>query len=269
MIGTLKEIILKRKLILELAKSDFRKQFAGSYFGLAWMFIQPLVTVLIYILIFGLGFRSPSPIDGVPYALWLIPGIVPWFFFSDAMNNGTRCLQEYSYLVKKVVFQVEILPVVKLVSNMIVHGIFVIIMFIAFICYGVFPTLYWIQLIYYSLATFLFSLGLVYFTSAVNVFFKDMSQLVGILLQFGMWMVPIMWNESMFSGKSIYPLIVNVVKFNPVFYLVNGYRDSMVMGNWFFERPVQTLYFWGVVLVTFFIGNKMFKRMRPHFSDVL
>ena len=110
------EIIRKRKLIWDLSKADFRKRFVGSYFGIVWMFIQPMVTVLIYFFVFQIGLKSVPPVPGVPYVLWLIPGIVPWFFFSEALNNLTGCLQEYHYLVKKVVFQVEILPIIKLLS---------------------------------------------------------------------------------------------------------------------------------------------------------
>ena len=127
-VSLLKEIITKRKLIWDLGKADFRKRFVGSYFGIVWMFIQPIVTVVIYAVIFGIGFKSPPPVPGVSYVAWLVPGIVPWFFFSEALNTGTGCLQEYSYLVKKVVFKVEILPIIKLISCLLVHAFFVLIM---------------------------------------------------------------------------------------------------------------------------------------------
>ena len=123
-ISLMKEIVRKRKLIWDLAKADFRKRFVGSYFGIVWMLVQPIVTVLIYFFIFQVGFKSVPPVPGVPYVLWLIPGIVPWFFYSEALNCVTGCLQEYSYLVKKVVFQVEILPIIKLISCMLVHAFF-------------------------------------------------------------------------------------------------------------------------------------------------
>ena len=119
----LKELVAKRKLIWELSKADFRKRFVGSYFGVVWMFIQPIVTVLIYWLIFGpIGFKSAPPVPNASYVQWLVPGIAPWFFFSEALNCGTGCLQEYNYLVKKVVFKVEILPVIKLISCLFVHA---------------------------------------------------------------------------------------------------------------------------------------------------
>ena len=164
-ISLIGEIIKRRKLIWDLSKADFRKRFVGSYFGVVWMFVQPIVTVLIYFCIFQLGFKSVPPVPGVPYVLWLVPGIVPWFFFSEALNTVTGCLQEYSYLVKKVVFQVEVLPVIKLISSLIVHCFFVAIMIVMALCYGRMPMATWIQVIYYSFAASMLALGIGYFVA--------------------------------------------------------------------------------------------------------
>ena len=133
-----REIIEKRKLIWDLGKADFRKRFVGSYFGIVWMFIQPIVTIAIYAIIFGpAGFRTPPPVPGASYVAWLVAGIVPWFFYSEVLNTVTNCLQEYSYLVKKVVFKVEILPIIKLMSCLMVHGFFVLIMLGLYLVTGV------------------------------------------------------------------------------------------------------------------------------------
>ena len=245
----LKELVAKRKLIWELSKADFRKRFVGSYFGVVWMFIQPIVTVLIYWLIFGpIGFKSAPPVPNASYVQWLVPGIASWFFFSEALNCGTGCLQEYNYLVKKVVFKVEILPVIKLISCLFVHVFFVAIMFIVFLVSGKRP--------------------LTYLTSAIQVFFKDMAQIVSICLQFGMWLTPIMYSEQLFLDKGL-TMAPMILKLNPFYYIAAGYRDSMLTGDWFFMRPTLTVYFWAVTLITMLVGLKVFKRLRPHFSDVL
>ena len=211
----LKELVAKRKLIWELSKADFRKRFVGSYFGVVWMFIQPIVTVLIYWLIFGpIGFKSAPPVPNASYVQWLIPGIAPWFFFSEALNCGTGCLQEYNYLVKKVVFKVEILPVIKLISCLFVHVFFILIMFFVFLISGKKPELSWIQIIYYSFATSMYALALTYLTSAIQVFFKDMAQIVSICLQFGMWLTPIMYSEQLFLDKGL-TMAPMILKLNP------------------------------------------------------
>ena len=109
------DIIKYSNLTISLAKSDFKKRFVGSYFGIIWMFVQPLATVLVYTLIFQVGFRATPPVKDIPYVLWLIPGIIPWFYFQDSVIQGTNVLYEYNFLVKKLVFDVSMLPVVKII----------------------------------------------------------------------------------------------------------------------------------------------------------
>ena len=264
----LKDIIERRRMILDLAKSDFRKRFVGSYFGIIWMFVQPLVTVAIYAFIFGpYGFKSAPPVPNTSYVIWLIPGLVPWFYYSEAMNTITGVLHEYNYLVKKVVFPVELLPIIKLASCFFVHLCFIVIMVIAYLLSGKLPMISWIQIFYYSFAASMLALGLGYLTSAVNVFFKDMQQIVGIMLQFGIWMCPIMYDETLFTSRA--PWIGTVLKLNPFYYIAAGYRDSMLTGDPFWMRPTLSVYFWVVTLTVFFVGLSFFKRLRPHFSDVL
>ena len=267
-IGNLLHLLIeKRKMILDLAKADFRKRFAGSYFGVVWMFVQPIVTVLIFFFIFQLGMKSVPPVPGTPYVIWLIPGLVPWFFFQEALLGITNDMQEYSYLVKKVVFPVELLPIIKLLSSLMVHLCFLAIMLVVFLIAGVKPQLSWLQIVYYSFATGVLALGIGYFTSAVNVFFRDMAQIVALCLQFGMWLAPIMYWDGMFTDD--HPWLAPVFKLNPFYYIVAGYRDSMLTGNFFFERPMNTLYFWIVTLLILYFGFKVFTKLRPHFSDVL
>lgn len=268
MISLMKEIFKKRKLIWDLAKSDFRKRFVGSYFGVIWMFIQPIATVLVYFFVFQLGLKSTSPVENVAYVIWLVPGIVPWFYFSEALNGISGCLQEYHYLVKKVVFRVEILPVIKLLSCLLVHGFFVLIMLAVCLLYRMTPLLTWIQVVYYTFAASILILGLGFLTSAVQVFFKDMAQIIGICLQFGMWLTPIMYHESLFSDMGMNG-VARMLKLNPFYYITTGYRDSLLTGNWFWERPMLSLYYWAVTITVLLVGLKVFKRLRPHFSDVL
>ena len=262
--GKIKDIVSKRHLIFELAKSDFKKRFVGSYLGLFWMFVQPVVTVFIYYMVFQLGFRS-KPVSEVPYVLWLIAGLVPWFFFNEALMTGTGSLYDYSYLVKKVVFKVSILPLVKVLSAAFVHVIFVMIAVAVYLLYGNMPTIYWIQLPFYSFCTFLLALGLSYMTSAINVFFKDMGQIVGIILQFGMWVTPIMWDMYSLMPEKYWFLL----KINPMFFIVEGYRDCFITKKWFWEHTMTAPYFLICVLVIFALGSLIFKKLKPHFADVL
>ena len=156
---------------------------------------------------------------------------------------------------------------IKLLSCTLVHGFFLLVMFLFYLFSGKMPQITWLQVFYYSFAAAMFGLGLSYFTSAISVFFKDMQQIVAIVLQFGIWMVPIMYDELLFTNKA--PWLKIFFKINPFYYIVAGYRDSMITGNYFFERPGLTLYFWLVTLFLLFVGLRFFRKLRPHFSDVL
>ena len=143
------DLYKNRRLVMKLAKNDFKTRYAGSYFGTFWAFVQPVVTILVYWFVFSVGFRSNTDELGVPFVLYLVAGIVPWFFFSDALSGGSNSLLEYDYLVKKVVFNISVLPVVKIISAAFVHGFFILLAIVLYMCNGRFPDWYYLQIIYY------------------------------------------------------------------------------------------------------------------------
>ncbi len=257
------DTLKSRKLMFELAKKDFRAKYLGSYLGILWAFVQPTITILIFWFVFQVGFKS-VPVDNFPFILWLLCGMVPWFFFSEAINSATNAVIENSYLVKKVVFRVSILPIIKIISSLFIHLFFIVFLFFMFIFYGYKPSIYNFQVIYYLAATVILVLGTSWLTSSLVVFLKDVGQIVGMLLQFGFWMTPIFW-----SLKIVPERYQSILKLNPVYYLVEGYRDSLIYHTWFWEHRYLTLYFWFIAITMFITGAIAFKRLRPHFADVL
>ena len=257
-----------RRLILRLSVNDFKTRYAGSLMGIFWAFVQPVITVLVYWFVFEKGLRAGRQAMGsiqVPFVLFLMSGMVPWFFFSDAWPNGTASLMGYSYLVKKVVFRISILPVVKVVSSIYVHVFFVAVTLLIFWAYGFTPDLYTLQVIYYSFAALVFTVGLSYVTASIVVFFRDLTQIIGILLQVLVWATPIMWNIDMLSPGPVKTLL----QLNPMYYIVSGYRNALINKVWFWETPGRTLYFWGISLCLLCFGMLIFKRLSKHFADVL
>ena len=259
------ELLQNRKLIMNLAKNDFKTKYAGSYLGIVWAFVQPIVTILVYWFVFSVGLKAGNVSD-YPFVLYLVSGIVPWFFFQDALNGGTNALMEYNYLVKKVVFKISVLPIVKMISALFVHAFFVVFSLVLCSLYGYTPSLETLQILYYSFCTFMLTLGLVYATSAIVVFFRDLTQIISIFLQVGVWLTPIMWDVNMLSN---YPWLIKLFKLNPMYYIVTGYRDSMLGHVWFWNHWGWTVYFWIVTVVLFALGSWIFKRLKPHFADVL
>lgn len=259
------ELYENRELIWKLSKNDFKSKYAGSYMGIVWAFVQPVVTVLVYWFVFTIGGRAPSGGSGTyPFVLWLIVGIVPWFFFSDALGQGTSALLSYQFLVKKVVFKISILPIIKIISALFIHIFLVAVTLILLILNGYYPNPYWIQIIYFSFCTFMLVLGMSYITCSIVVFFRDLGQIISIALQVGVWITPIMWNLNQLSRP-----MQMLFKLNPVYYVVDGYRMALLDKMWFWEHFYSTAYFWIFTVVTFLIGALVFKRLKVHFADIL
>lgn len=264
-----RELFQSRELIWKLAKNDFKKRYAGSYLGFLWALVQPVVTVVMYWIVFDKVFQTKgqmvaSGVD-VPYVLFLTAGLVPWFYFSEAVTNGANALLEYSYLVKKVVFKISILPIIKLIAATFIHVFFVIVLLVVAACYGYYPNIYTIQIVYYSLCMFVLVLAVSYCTCAITVFFRDLTQIINIVLQVGMWATPILWNINMLTDDKV----ISLFKLNPLVYIVNGYRSAIYGEEWFFEHFYSSTYFWIFTVTLFCIGSLIFKRLKVHFADVL
>ena len=258
------DIYKDRAMFLTLVRNDFQARFAGSYLGIFWAYIQPVITICLYWFVFQVGLRSGN-VSTHPFILFLVSGLVPWFYFSECWSGATNVLLEYSYLVKKVVFNVGVLPAMKVCSALFAHVFFVAIVMVMCLIYGYGFHLYMLQILYYICAVALLVLGLSYATSAFTVYFRDMSPIVGILLTIGIWLTPIMWNaEAAMSG-----VLLNIFKLNPMYYIVDGFRDSLLNKVWFWEKPVWSIYFWCVTILVYLLGVKLFNRLKVHFPDVL
>lgn len=260
----IREIYDNKTLVWSLAKNDFKTKYAGSYLGIFWAFVNPIVTILIYWFVFEFGLKATAPIEGVPFILWFTAGIIPWFFFSDSVFSATNSFLEYSYLVKKVVFKTSVIPIVKIISAVFIHFVFLSFILIIYGIYGIYPKIGTIQLLYYSGCAFVLSLGITYATSAMVLFFKDLGQIVGIFMQIGMWMTPILWSYTIIPEHLQW-----IAKLNPMFYVVEGYRDVLLNQGWIINNFWGAMYFWGFTTVTFLVGMIIFKKLKPHFSDVL
>ena len=253
----------RRFLIFEMAKRDIGQNQIGSFLGFFWTFINQLVLVCILWLVFSVGFKTPTA-SGAPFVVWLTTGLIIWNAFAETLNGATVVIKSNPHLVKKVLFPLSILPVVKLVAAVIVHMVFIIILIGLILAHGLPWSVYWLQSIYYLVAMMVFVLGLSWITSALFVFIRDVGHVINVLLQIGFWSTPIFWNLQMMPG-GIRPFF----KLNPMYYLVQGYRDSFLHFVPFWHHPALTLYFWLVTSAIFILGAVVFQRLKPNFADVL
>ncbi|KWT94501.1 ABC transporter permease [Candidatus Magnetominusculus xianensis] len=257
------DLVRNREVLIELARRDFKSRYLGSFLGVLWAFVNPAVYIAILWFVFQLGFKA-MPTDNVPFILWLIPGIIAWFFISDGIAGATHSILDYSFLVKKVVFRVSVLPIVKIISALYVHLFFLVFLFIVFLVYGFGISIYSLQVLYYLFASLMLVLGISWITSSVAIFFRDAGQIVQMALQFGFWLTPVFW-----SVKSVPQKYLFLLKLNPLYYIISGYRNSFIYKIWFWETPLLTLYYWVVTAVVLVTGLRLFRKMRPHFADML
>ena len=260
----LKHIGESRKLLFTLAYNDFKEQYLGSYLGIIWALLRPALFILVIWFVFSAGFKAKPTDDGTPFVLWLLCGMIPWFFFAEAVSKGMNAIISSAYLVKKVAFRVSILPLVKVLSSLVIHLVLVTLLIIIFMLYGYYPDIYWLQLPYYILCTVFLVLGLGWLTSALRVFVKDIGEIIGVIIQFGFWLTPIFWSLKTIPVEYHY-----IVKLNPMFYVVEGFRNTFIHKVWFWETPADTLQFFLTASIILVLGAIVFKRLRPHFGDVL
>jgi len=254
---------MNKNLIKELLRNDLRRRYLGSYLGVFWLIIQPIISIFIFWFVFQVGFKTAS-VGEHPFFLWLVAGILPWFYFSEAFSGASASIIEQANLIKKISFNSIVLPVVKIINSLLIHLFFILIMMALFFYYGYAPTLSWLSLIYYLLCLVALINGFSLISSALTPFIKDISQIVGVIIQFGFWITPIFWNV-----KSIPLSYQSIFEYNPVYYIVNGYRDVLLDNQPFWNEPTKAIYFLLFVLILNVIGFKIFTNVKPHFPDVL
>ncbi|MBN2546733.1 MAG: ABC transporter permease [Spirochaetes bacterium] len=257
-------IFKSRFIIYQLTKRDFINKYLGSFLGLTWAFIQPVAYIIVIWAVFTFGLKTTLINNNIPYMLWLVVGLIPWFFISESINSSTSSIIEYSYLIKKVVFRASIIPIIKILSVLIIHLVLLFLIIFFCIFYKFYPKIIWIQIIYYLFSAIILITGLSWLTSSLTVFIRDIGQIVLLVTQIMFWLTPIFWDYNLIPKhlKIIFYL-------NPFHYIIQGYRNTFIFNIWFWEAPDFAFSFWIITILLFFAGAIIFKKLRPHFADVL
>ena len=169
-----------KKLAIELGKNDFRNRFANTSLGTIWGFAQPFVFMITYVIVFQYILKTGSSGE-YPYVVWFLPGMAMWMFCNDAILNASNSIRCYSYLVKKVVFPVDIIPIISLTSSSFIGLFLILIAILAASIFGYFPNL--LNVIYIIICAYAFIIAFTRFTSALTTLVPDFAQLLSILMQ--------------------------------------------------------------------------------------
>lgn len=262
----LKEQIEYRKLIFRMSFFEIKGNHQVHYLGTLWQFIYPVIQILIYWLVFGIGLRGGQPIDGVPFILWLLMGLIPWFFISPGLLQGSNSVYQKVNLVSKMNFPVSILPTIKLVSNSFQFIILLTLLTIALIFSGYYPTLYLLQIFYYLLCLYVFLFSFSILSSTFSTLIRDYQMFLQSMMRMLLYLSPILWNPE---GDLVPDWLSNILKLNPFYYIINGFRDSFLGRAWFFEDMIYTAYFWILTFVILYAGAHLHLKFRKNFVDYL
>ena len=252
-----------RRIIFSMSIRELRSRHAGAAAGFLWAIAVPLISAMIYTFVFSVGLRV-APIGNIPFILIFYCPLIAWNLFSETLNQSVNCIVSNPHLIKKMVFPTEVLPVITILANLIVHSIGLVILLALLIVNGRGITFYMLQVSYYLFALCVFTLGLSWMIAAVNVFYRDLSVVVSVVTQMWFWFTPIVWSVDQFPEK--YRLFLML---NPLSYVTEGYRSSFLFAKPFWENYEQGVYFWTVTIILLWIGSSMFEKLKAEFADVI
>ncbi len=260
----LKTVWKNKRLIMQLGKNDFKNRFANTSLGSVWGFLQPFIFMLMYVVVFQFIFKQSGP-EGAPYVVWFMPGMAMWMCINDGIMGASNSIRGYSYLVKKVVFPVDIIPIISIFANAFVAIFLFAIAIVVCAIFGFVPNP--LMIAYGIFAAYCFLIAITRFTSAVSTLIPDFSNLLGIIMQLFFWFTPIVWDLSMVAEHHT---ISRILQCMPFTYLVTTFRNSVMSGNIVTQgHGIYTIIFWAITIIMFLWGNAIFKRSKKDFADVL
>jgi lipopolysaccharide transport system permease protein len=260
----LRKVTQHRGLIKNMVVRDLKNRYVGSTMGIFWSVIHPLVLLVSYTFVFSVVLKMQlGPEAGTSsFAVYLFCGILPWLIFQETLTRSSNVLVDNANLITKTLFPAEILPVSVLLANLVNHLIGVgLLLTTMLVRYQKISMLAFFASVYLA-ALLLFALGLSWFISSVQVFLRDTSQVVTVLLTFWFWFTPIFFDEKRIPQKLVF-----LMHINPLAEVVIGYRHCFLTGALPSLQGLISLY--AVALLTFIGGGLFFRYTKKSFADVL
>ena len=253
-----KNLFNYRELLKTSVKKEVRSKYKNSFLGVVWSFLNPLLQIMVYAIIFSLILKNKQE----HYAVFLCAGIIPWTFFSIAINKSAFTIIENGNIIKKVYFPREIIPISVVVAEAINFLISTIIILGFVIIGGIGITKYLLFYPIILIAQYLVITSISFVVSSICVYFRDLQHFIGIILQLLFYATPIVYSQD--SIPSEYQWILKV---NPMTYIINAYRDIFYYQKSAEVIPIIILIFIGIVAC--FVGYKIFNKLQRGFAEQL
>lgn len=262
----LKEQIMNRYRIYSIAKYELLAEMRESKLGIFWNIANPCIQLFTYWFVFGLGLRNGRDVGSVPYVTWMVVGMSAWFFISPSILKGTSCIYNKKNIISKIKFPASILPIITVMKEFFNHIFMLAVVLVLVLLNGGHMSLSWLWLFYYMFCAVVLCIGFGMVLSVLNMFTRDVKKLVSAFMRMFMYLTPILW--TMENIEVSYPTLVYVLKANPLYYIVEGYRGAIFFNDSPLNHPAQNLYFWLVVLILFVLGSYLLNKYKGKFIDM-
>lgn len=262
MFRVIKEQIDSFYLIRRLSLFEMKSANSNNYLGMLWELLNPMIQLSIYWVVFGMGIRGGREVGDIPFVLWLITGMVVWFFMHTSIMEGSKSIYSRINFIAKMSFPMSVIPTYVIFSKFYAHLMLVgvVTIILQFTDYSI--SVYFIQLPYFMFCAIVFLVSLSLITSTLSTIIRDVQMVVQSAVRMLLYLTPLLWVPS--------GMFATIMKFNPIYYIVEGYRASLLGQGWYItDHPALTLYFWGFVLLMLLIGSSLHVKFRDRFVDYL
>lgn len=268
-LGTLGEIVKEnwqwRKQIFNLAKIDVRKTCRGAVLGWVWLFVKPLTYIAVFWFALDMGLRAGAGMTSCPYILWLVAGLIPWFFMQDMINTGANVYKRYPFLVNRIHFPLSAISTFYALAEFFIYLMLMTLVVVVCLVSGTELTIYALQLIPLSALMLVFWICFSVMVSPLSAISKDFNNLLKAFA------TPIFWVSGIIfdvSGLPI-PWLSQVLAFNPVTFFAMSSRAALCDQYWIWEKPEMLAPFALVFLATILVMLWSYRKLRKDVADVL
>ncbi|HPF83475.1 MAG TPA: ABC transporter permease [Bacilli bacterium] len=252
----IKDLKQYREFLKSNVKKEIRGKYKGSFLGVLWSFLNPLLSVVVYAIIFPYIMRMSMD----HYLIYLITGIIPWTFFTMSINVGMISVLVNANIIKKVYFPRIILPISSVTSALVNFLISLVIVSIFVLFSGIGFSINLIYLPIIVIIQYVLMLGITFILSAIDLYFRDIENIMLFILNMLFYATPILYTPDIFPAKLRW-----VINLNPMAHLINAYRDI------FYYKVMPDFKILGIVFIVslglFFIGYKVFEKLQKGFAE--
>lgn len=254
----LKELYNYREMLSNLVKKDLRTRYKGSVLGFLWTFINPLLQLLVYTMVFSVIMRSDIP----KYYIFLFVALVPWIFFSSSITASSSSIISGKDLIKKIYFPRIIIPM-SVVNGAFMNMVFtMLVVFAALIFSGIGISKYIIFLPIVMILEYLLALGISFIVAALNVYFRDLEHILGIVTMAWMYGTPILYSVDMVPSK-----LLPIFKLNPMTSIIAAYRSILYYKIMPDLSHMGIIFIWSIAFII--IGYFVFQKLQKGFAEEL